>query len=108
MNFYVDDEFNSTFVTYDLGVAFIFQHSQGNDDEVVGVVQYVQILKKILQLEYGPMFSPIPLFPCKWLKNGDDNKGNPTNKRDDASFLLVNFWYLLHEFNEPFVFVSHV
>jgi hypothetical protein len=46
-------------------LAFIFQHSQGNDDEMVGVVQYVEILKENLQLEYGPMFSPIALFPCK-------------------------------------------
>ncbi len=65
MNFRVDDEFNNTFVTYDLGVAFIFQQSQGNDDEVLGVVQYIEILKEILQLEYGPMSSPIALFPCK-------------------------------------------
>jgi hypothetical protein len=40
----------------------------------------------------------------KW----NDNKGNPTYKQDDASFLLVNFWHLLHEFDEPFVFPSHV
>jgi hypothetical protein len=50
---------------YDLGVAFIFQQSQGNDDEVLGMVQYVEILKEILQLEYGPMSSLIALFPCK-------------------------------------------
>jgi hypothetical protein len=50
---------------YDLGVAFIFQQSQGNDDEVLGMVQYVEILKEILQLEYAPMSSPIALFPCK-------------------------------------------
>jgi hypothetical protein len=42
------------------------------------------------------------------VKNGNDNKGNPTYKRDGASFLLVNFWYLLHEFDEPFVFAWHV
>jgi hypothetical protein len=48
-----------------LGVTFVFQQSQGNDDEALGVVQYVEILKEILQLEYGPMFSPIALFPCK-------------------------------------------
>jgi len=42
------------------------------------------------------------------VKNGNDNKGNPTYKGDDASFLLVYFWHLLHEFDEPFVFPSHV
>jgi hypothetical protein len=42
------------------------------------------------------------------MKNGNDNKGNPTYKRDDVSFLLANFWQLWHEFDEPFVFPLHV
>jgi hypothetical protein len=42
------------------------------------------------------------------VKNGTNNRGNPTYKRIIASFLLANFWHLLHEFNEPFVFPSQV
>jgi hypothetical protein len=42
------------------------------------------------------------------MKNGNNNKGNLTYKQDDVGFLLVNFWHLLHEFDEPFVFPSHV
>ncbi len=33
---------------------------------------------------------------------------NPTYKQDDVGFLHVNFWHLLHEFDKPFVFPSHV
>jgi ATP adenylyltransferase/5',5'''-P-1,P-4-tetraphosphate phosphorylase II len=62
LNFCVNDEFINTFVTYDFGVASIFQQSQANDDEVLGMIQYVEILKEILQLEYGPMSSPIVLI----------------------------------------------
>jgi hypothetical protein len=54
------------------------------------------------------MFSPNFLFCCSWVKNGIDNKGNPTYKQDEASFLLANFCHLLHEFDEPFVFPSQV
>jgi len=39
---------------------------------MLGVIQYVEILKDILQLEYGQVSSPIVLFPYKWTKNGND------------------------------------
>jgi hypothetical protein len=42
------------------------------------------------------------------VKNGTDNKSNPIYKRDETSFLLANFHHLLHEFDEPFVFLSQV
>jgi hypothetical protein len=41
------------------------------------------------------------------MKNGNDNKGNPTYKQKDAC-LLASFQHLLHDFNEPFVFPSQV
>jgi hypothetical protein len=41
------------------------------------------------------------------MKNGNDNKGNPTYKQKD-SYLLASFQHLLHDFNEPFVFLSQV
>jgi hypothetical protein len=53
---------NSPLVTYDFGFAFIFQQSQGNEDDLFSKIQYVGTLKDILQLDYGPMFSPIILF----------------------------------------------
>jgi hypothetical protein len=42
------------------------------------------------------------------VRNGIDNRSNPTYKWDDANFLLANFLHLLHEHNEPFVFPSQV
>jgi hypothetical protein len=66
------------------------------------MIQYVGILKQILQLDYGPMFSPIMLFCCNWVKNGIRSRGKPTYKCDDANFLLANFWHLLDKFDEPF------
>jgi hypothetical protein len=54
------------------------------------------------------MSSFIVLFCCYWVKNGIDNRGNLTYKRDDVSFLLTNFKHLLHEFYEPFDFPSQV
>jgi hypothetical protein len=63
---------------------------------MLGHIQYVGTLKEILQLDYGPMASPIVLFHCNWVKNGTNNKGNPTYKRDDVRFLLANFHHMLH------------
>jgi hypothetical protein len=87
---------------YDFNIVFVFQQSQGNDYEVLGMIKYVDILKEILQLEYGIVPSPIVLFPYKGVKNGNDNKGNPTYKQDDVGFMLVNFWHFLHAFDGPF------
>jgi hypothetical protein len=67
-------------VTYDSGVASAFQQSEGSEDVVLGVIQYVGILKQILKLDYGPMSSPIVLFHGSWVKIGTDNRGNPTYK----------------------------
>jgi len=63
---------------------------------MLGQIQYVGTLKEILQLDYGPMVSLIVLFHCNWVKNGTNNKGSPTYKRDDARFLLANFHHMLH------------
>ncbi len=89
-------------ITYDYNVAFFFLAIIRNEDDVLGMIQYVEILKQILQLDYGPMSSPIVLFCCSWVKNGTHNRGKPTYKCDDANFLLAKFWHVLDEFDEPF------
>jgi len=89
---HVDDDYVSLLVTYDSGVASIFQQSQGTEDDVLGVIQYVGMLKQIWQLDYSPMSSPIMLFHCQWVKNGMDKKENPIYKWDETGFLIVNFW----------------
>jgi hypothetical protein len=107
-HFRVDDEQTNLLVTYDSSVASIFQQSQGKEYNVLSQIQYLGALNQILQLDYGPMSSQIVLFWCNWVKNGTDNKSNPTYKRDEIGFLLANFCHLLHEFDEPFVFLSQV
>jgi hypothetical protein len=78
-SFQIEDESTNMLVTYDSGVASVFQQSEGSED-VLEVIQYVGILKQILKLDYGPMSSPIVFFCCSWVKNGTDNRGNPTYK----------------------------
>jgi hypothetical protein len=79
-------------VKYDFGLAFIFQQSKGSEDIVLGVIQYVGILKQNLKLDYGPIFSPILLFCCSWVENGIDNKSKCTYKQVDVSFLFDFFF----------------
>jgi hypothetical protein len=107
-HFKVDDEHNNILVTFDSSVASFFQQFEGSDNDVFGQIQYVGIVKDISKSDYGPMFSPIVLFHCSWVKNGIDNRGNPIYKQDDVGFLLPNCHHLLHEFDEPFVFPSQV
>lgn len=47
-HFRVDNDENNLLVTFDTSVAFIFQQSQGSEDDILGVIQYVGTLKEIL------------------------------------------------------------
>jgi hypothetical protein len=68
-------------------------------------VHYVGVLKDILQMNYGPLRSPIILFRCEWMKR-NDNRGNPTYLRDPTGFLVVNFRHKLPKMSDPFIFPS--
>jgi hypothetical protein len=68
-------------------------------------VNNIGVLKDILKLNYRPMRTPITLFHCKWMKR-HDNRNNPTYVRDDAGFLVVNFWHMLLKSSDPFIFPS--
>lgn len=68
-------------------------------------VNYVGVLKDILQLDYGALQSQIILLRCEWMKH-HDNRGNPTYTRDDVGFLVVNFRHKLPRLAEPFIFPS--
>jgi len=69
------------------------------------VVNYVDMLKDIFKLDYGPMHAPVVLVRCEWLKR-QDNRGNLTYTRDEAGLLLVNFQHKLPRIVEPFIFSS--
>lgn len=44
-HFLIEDQSTNMLVTYDSGVASVFQQSEGSEDVVLGVIQYVGILK---------------------------------------------------------------
>jgi hypothetical protein len=108
-HFHVDDQTSVGCVTYDSGVASFFIHNNVDDNHHPSrQLQYVGVLKDILQLDYGTMSTPIVLFRCDWVRNASDNCGNITYKQDNARFLMVNFRHMLPEYIEPFVFPSQV
>jgi hypothetical protein len=88
-HFHVDGGSSSLCVTFDSNVASIFEQEEGDVDDVLGPIQYVGLLKQILQLDYGCMSSPIILFQCKWLRNRTNNRSNPIYKQDDGGFLFA-------------------
>ncbi len=89
-------------MTYDSGVTSFFNHNNVDDNHHPSrQLQYVGVLKDILQLDYGTMSTPIVLFRCDWVRNASNNRGNPTYKRDDAGFLMANFRHMLLEDIEP-------
>jgi hypothetical protein len=61
-------------------------------------------------MSLGTVFSfsvhiPVIILQCEWMKR-QDNQGNPTNTKDDAGFLIVNFHHKLPQMEEPFIFSS--
>ncbi len=108
-HFCVDDQTSVGCVTYDSRVASFFSHNNVDDNHHPSrQLQYVGVLKDILQLDYKTMSTPIVLFQCDWVRNASDNRGNSTYKRDDTKFLMANFKHMLSEDIEPFVFPSQV
>lgn len=52
-------------------------------------------------MDYGNVTTPISLMECDWVRHGVGDMGEPTYKRDEASFLLVNFLCILTTFSRP-------
>jgi hypothetical protein len=42
------------------------------------LIQYVNVLKDIIRLDYGPISTLIILMRCAWVWNKSDVRGNPT------------------------------
>jgi hypothetical protein len=99
-HFRIADESSRRLMTYDNRIASIF-HVPMADAEAMSV-NYVGVLQDILQLNYGPLHSPIILLRCEWMKRHD----NPTYVRDEAGFLVVSFRHKLPRLSEPFIFAS--
>ncbi len=106
-HFQVDNNHNNLLVTYDYGVASIFQQSQGSEDEVLGAIQYVGTLKEILQLDYGLISSPLLHFNVNRWRMGHTIEGTQHIDEMMLDFFLPIFnTYCM--INEPFVFLSQV
>ena len=90
-------------MSYNSGVASIFQEPVDGGGE--STVNYVGVLKDILELHYDALYNKIILFQCEWMKKRD-NQGNGTYTRDEFGFLVVNFWHKLPRLAEPFIFPS--
>jgi hypothetical protein len=102
-HFKVEDDASVHMLTYDSGVASVFQVPTEDATDVS--VNYIGVVKDILKLDYGPMSRPIVLMRCQWAKHSD-NRGNPTYIRDDAGFLIVNVWHNLPRMSDPFIFAA--
>jgi hypothetical protein len=80
-HFRVDDQTNVGCVTYDSGVASFFSHNNVDENHHPSrQLQYVGVLKDILQLNYRTMSTPIVLFRFDCIQNASYNCGNPTYK----------------------------
>jgi hypothetical protein len=94
----VDDPSTARLQTYNVGVASIF-HMPTEDAREVSI-NYVGVLKDILELDYGPLHTLVILMKCEWMKR-QDNQGNNTYSRDEVGFLLVNFRHKLPRTTDP-------
>jgi hypothetical protein len=101
-HFRVEDETTTQLLSYNSGVASIFNVPSENYGHESSV-QYVGVLKDILELDYGALHTHIILLRCEWVKTYD-NRGNPTYVRDDSGFLQVNFRHKLPRMVDPFIF----
>jgi hypothetical protein len=70
-------------------------------------MNFVEVLKDILKLDYGLVHTLVIIFKCEWVKRMD-NQGNATYVKDDCGFLIVNFRHRLPLMVEPFIFPSQV
>jgi hypothetical protein len=102
-HFRVEDDTTDRMVSYNSGVASTFELPGGIANDLS--MNYVGILKDVLQLDYGALHTQIILMRCDWVK-AQDNRGNSTYARDEAGFLIVNFRHRMPRMVEPFIFPS--
>lgn len=102
-HFRVEDLSTRHLLSYNSGVASVFQEVAENAEE--SSVNYVGVLKDVLELDYGALSTKIILLRCEWVKR-QDSRGNPTYTKDESGFLVVNFRHKLPRLAEPFIFPS--
>jgi len=65
-HFRVEDKSTLRLVSYNSGMASMFKMQGGSGSQ--SSVQYVGVLKDILELDYGALHTRIILLHCKWVK----------------------------------------
>ena len=71
----VEDEQTMHLISYNSGIASVFQQQSENGEE--STVNYVGVLKDIFELDYGTLSTRIILLRYDWVKT-QDTRGNPT------------------------------
>jgi hypothetical protein len=102
-HFRVEDDTTTRLQTYDSSVASVFQVPVDDARDVS--VNYVDVVKDILKLDYRAVNSLVILLHYEWVRR-HDNRGNPTYIRDEAGFLFVNFQHKMPKLAKPFIFPS--
>jgi len=102
-HFHVEDEMTTRLLSYNSGAASMFQLSL--ESAVDSLVNYVGVLKDILQLDYGALHTQINMLHCEWVKP-QDSHWNPTYVRDESGFLVVNFCHKIPRMLDPLIFPS--
>ena len=102
-HFRINDEAASLMQMYNSGIASIFNIPTEDAKDVS--INFIEVVKDTLKLNYGTMCNLVILERCEWIKKGD-NCSNPTYIRDDARFLVVNFRHKLLSMSKPFIFPS--
>ena len=65
-HFRVEDESTTHFMSYNSGVASVFQEPSSHMED--SSVNYMGVLKDILKLDYGTLSMRIILLRCEWVK----------------------------------------
>ena len=107
-HFRCDDGSSVGMVSYDCGVAFILSAQGSSSGEVLGQIHYLGVLKHIQMMDYRKVTKHIVLMKCDWLRNGMDDNGESTYKRDVPRFLLANFSCMVEHPHDYFVLSSQV
>ncbi len=70
-HFRMEDPNNRLLQTFDSGIASMFEQQIVNARDQMSI-HYVEVLKDILELDYGRVQSPIIIFRFDWMKQKDN------------------------------------
>ena len=65
-HFRVEDDISSCLLTYDSGMASVFQVPVDDAQDVT--VNYIGVVKNILKIDYGLVNTLVILLRCEWIR----------------------------------------